>query len=49
VATSVLPSAEGCRVQPDPGFVSDVEVLFVVVGSVQVISGTWLCCSGWAV
>ena len=31
---------EGCRVLPDSGFVSGVEVVLVVVGSVQVIIGT---------
>ena len=35
--------AEGCRVLPDPGFVCDVEVVVVVAGSVQGISGT--CCA----
>ena len=34
--------AEGCRVLPEPGFVSDVEVVVVVAGSVQRISGTVL-------
>jgi len=34
--------AEGCRVLPDPGFVSDVEVVVVVAGGVQGISGTVL-------
>ena len=34
--------AEGCRVLPDPGFVCDVEVVVVVAGSVQGISGTVL-------
>lgn len=32
--------AEGCRMLPDSGFVSGIEVVLVVVGSVQVISGT---------
>jgi len=32
--------AEGCRVLTDPGFVSGIEVLVVVVGSVEVLSGT---------
>jgi len=32
--------AEGCRVLPDPVFDSDVDVIFVAVGSLQGISGT---------
>ena len=39
--------AEGCRVLPDPGFVSGVEVLVVVVGSVQVISGAGCTVLAW--
>jgi len=39
--------AEGCRVLPDPGFVSGVEVLVVVVCSVQVISGTGCAVLAW--
>ena len=31
---------EICRVLPDPEFVYGVEVVVVVVGSVQVVSGT---------
>jgi hypothetical protein len=30
--------SESCRVLPDPGFISGVDVLVVVVGSVQVLS-----------
>ena len=39
--------AEGCRVLPDPGFVSGVEILVVVVGRVQVISGTGCAVLAW--
>ena len=39
--------AEGCRVLPDPGFVSDVEVVVVVAGSVQGISGTGCAVMAW--
>jgi len=39
--------AEGCRVLPDPGFVSNIEVVVVAVGSVQVISGTGCAVLAW--
>jgi hypothetical protein len=39
--------AEVCRVLPDPGFVSDVEVVVVVVCSVNVISGIYCAGLGW--
>ena len=39
--------AEVCRVLSDPGFVSGVEVVFVAVGSVEVISGTVCAVLGW--
>ena len=32
---------------PDPGFVSGVEVLVVVVGSVEVLSGTGCAVLAW--
>jgi len=47
VATSVVPSALLPKVLPDPGFISDVEVVVVVVGSVQVISGTGCAVLAW--
>jgi hypothetical protein len=34
-------------VQPDPGFVSGVDIVVVVVGSVQVISGTGCAVLAW--
>jgi len=40
VATSAVPSALLPKVLPDLGFISDIEVVVLVVGSVQVISGT---------
>ena len=39
--------AEGCRVLPDSRFVSGVEVVVVVVGSVQDISGTGCAVLAW--
>jgi len=39
--------AEGCRVLPELGFVSGVEVLDVVVASGQVISGTGCAVLAW--
>jgi hypothetical protein len=39
--------AEGCRMLPDPGFVSGVEVVVVVVGSVQVVGGTGCAVLAW--
>jgi len=39
--------AEGCRVLPGPGWVSGVEVVVVVVGSVQVISDINCPVLGW--
>jgi hypothetical protein len=39
--------AEGCRVLPDPGFVSGIEVVVVVVGSVQALSGTGCAVLAW--
>ena len=39
--------AEVCRVRWDPGFVSGVEVVVVVVGSVPVISSTGCAVVGW--
>ena len=39
--------AEGCRVLPDLAFISDLEVVVVVVGSVQVISGTGCAVLAW--
>jgi len=39
--------AAGCRVLPNPGFVSGVYVVIVVVGSVQVISGTGCAVLAW--
>ena len=39
--------AEGCLVLPDPGFVSDVEVVVVVVDGVQGISGTGCAVMAW--
>ena len=36
----IIGVVEVCRVLPDPGFVYGVEVVVVVVGSVQVVSGT---------
>ena len=57
VATSVLPTghlgptfgivAEGCRVLPDLGFVSGVEAVVVVVGSVQVLNYTGCAVLAW--
>ena len=39
--------AEGCRVLPGPGIVSDIEDVFVVVGGVQGISGTGCALLAW--
>ena len=36
----IIGFVEVCRLLPDPGFVYGVEVVVVVVGSVQVVSGT---------
>ena len=38
---------EGCRLLPDPVFISGVEFVVVLVGSVQVISGTGCAVLGW--
>ena len=39
--------AEGCRMLPDPGFVSGVKVLIVVLGSVEILSGTRCAVLAW--
>ena len=38
---------EGCRVLSDPGIVSGVEIVVVLVSTVQVISGTSCAVLGW--